>query len=90
MKENYFFHSDLKVNLVVVILAILERFTFSLMGLIDVNDSAILIFFEYFSKYLYISKNVSKNKASYKIMLVVHTEKKYQEIIKVNITKVFI
>ena len=91
MKENYFFHSDLKVNLVVVILAILERFTFFLMGLIDVNDSAILIFFEYFPKDLYISKNVvSKNKASYKIMLVVHTEKKYQEIIKVNITKVFI
>ena len=45
MKENYFFHSDLKVVLVV-----LECFTFFLMGLIDLNDSAIFFFFEYFSK----------------------------------------
>ena len=40
MKENYFFHSDLKVVLVV-----LECFTFFLMGLIDLNDSAIFFFF---------------------------------------------
>ena len=91
MKENYFFHSDLKVVLVVVVLAILERFTFFLMGLTDLDNSAILIFFEYFSKDSYMSKNVvSKNKANYKLMLLVHKEKNYQEIIKINITKVFI
>ena len=33
---------------------------------------------------------VSKNKANYKLMLLVHKEKNYQEIIKINITKVFI
>ena len=42
MKENYFFHSDLKVVLVVVVL---ECFAFFLMGLIDLNDSAIFFFF---------------------------------------------
>ena len=57
MKENYFFHSDLKVVLVVVVPAILERFTFFLIGLIDLDDSAILILFEFFSKDLYMSKN---------------------------------
>ena len=51
----------------------------------------ILIFFEYFSKDLYMSKNVvPKNKANYKLMLHVHIGKKYQEIININITKVFI
>ena len=51
----------------------------------------ILIFFEYFSKDLYMSKNVvPKNKANYKLMLLVHIGKNYQEIIKINITKVFI
>ena len=77
MKENYFFHSDLKVVLVVVVPAILERFTFFLTGLIDLDNSAILIFFEYFSKDSYMFKNVvSKNKANYKLMLLVHKEKK--------------
>ena len=91
MKENYFFHSDLKVVLVVVVLAILERFTFFLMGLTDLDNSAILIFFEYFSKDSSMSKNVaSKNNANYKLMLLVHIGKNYQEIIKINITKVFI
>ena len=48
-------------------------------------------FFEYFSEDSYMSKNVlSKNKANYKLMLLVHKEKNYQEIIKINITKVFI
>ena len=42
MKENYFFHSDLKVVLVVVVL---ECFAFFLMGLIDLNDSATFFFF---------------------------------------------
>ena len=57
MKENYFFHSDLKVVLVVVVPATLERFTFFLIGLIDLGDSVILILFEFFSKDLCMSKN---------------------------------
>ena len=91
MKENYFFHSDLKFVLVVVVLAISEHFTFFLIGLIDLDDSAILIFFEYFSKDSYMPKNVvSKNKANSKLMLLVHIGKNYQGIIKINITKVII
>ena len=50
MKENYFFHSDLKVVLVVVVPAILERFIFFLIGLIDLDDSTILIFLCIFQK----------------------------------------
>ena len=57
MKENYFLHSDLKVVLVVVVLAILERFTFFLTGLIDLDDSAILSVFEFLSKDTSMSKN---------------------------------
>ena len=58
MKENYFFHSDLKIVLVVVVPAILERFTFFLIGLIDLDDSAIFFFFlSFFLKDLYMSKN---------------------------------
>ena len=33
---------------------------------------------------------VSKNKANYKFMLLIHNEKKYKKIIKINMTKVFI
>ena len=95
MKENYFFHSDLKIVLVVVVPAILEHFTFFLIGLIDLDDSAILIFLSFFQNIricLKIGpKNVaSKNKANYKLMFLVHIGKNYQEIIKINITKVFI
>ena len=91
MKENYFFYSDLKFILVVVVLAISEHFTFFLIGLIDLDDSAILFFFEYFSKDSYMPKNVvSKNKANSKLMLLVHIGKNYQGIIKINITKVVI
>ena len=50
MKENYFFHSDLKIVLVVVLPAVLERFTFILIGLIDLDDSAILFFLSFFQK----------------------------------------
>ena len=50
MKEHSFFHSDLKVVLVVAVPASWERFTFCLLGLNDLDDSAIFIFFEYFSK----------------------------------------
>ena len=77
MKENYFFHSDLKVVLVVAVPASLECFTFYLLRLSDLDDSTIFFFFEYFSKDLWMSKNVvSKNKANYKLMLLVHKEKK--------------
>ena len=67
-----------------VVPAILERFTFFLIGLIDFDDSA-LFFFEFFLKDLYMSKNrpknvVSKNKANYKNMFLVHIGKNYQEI----------
>ena len=38
-----------------------------------------------------MSKNVVlKNKAIYKLMLLVHKEKNYQEIIKISIAKLFI
>ena len=58
MKENSFFHSDLKVVLVVVP-ASLERFTFFLIGLIDLDDSAIFIFFVvvfwvFFKRFMYV------------------------------------
>ena len=47
MKENSFFHSDLKIVLVMFVPASLERFAF-LIGLIDLGDSAIFIFFNFF------------------------------------------
>ena len=50
MKENPFFHSDLKIVLVVIVPASLERFTFFLIGLIDLDDSAIFIFLSIFQK----------------------------------------
>ena len=50
MKENCFFHSDLKVVLVVVVPVISERFTFFLIGLIDLDDFDILIFLSIFQK----------------------------------------
>ena len=48
MKENSFFHSDLKIVLVMFVPASLERFAF-LIGLIDLGDSAIFIFFIFLS-----------------------------------------
>ena len=64
MKENSFFHSDLKVALVVAVPASLERFTFFLIGLrSDLDDFAIFIFLSTFQKNS--SKNVvSKNKVN--------------------------
>ena len=64
MKGNYFFHSDLKVVVVVDAPTSLERFTFFLLGLSDLDDSAIFKFcFEYFPEDSYMSKNVvSKRK----------------------------
>ena len=66
IKGIFFFHSDLKVLLVVAAPASLECFTFFLLGL---GDSAIFkLCLENFSKDSYISKNVaSKNKANYNI-----------------------
>ena len=88
MKGNSFFHSNLnlKVVLVVEVLASLKRFTFFLSGL---DDSAIFkLCLENLLKDSYMSKNVvSKKKANYKLMLLVHKEKNSQEIIKINITK---
>ena len=60
IKENSFFHSDLKVVLVVNDPVSLERFTFFLLGLSDLDDSTIFKFcFGYFSKGSYRSKNVA-------------------------------
>ena len=74
LKGNFFFHSDLKVFLVVVTPASLERFTFFLLGLCD---SAIFkLCLENFLKDSYMSKNVaSKSKANYKLMLLVQKKK---------------
>ena len=59
IKENSFFHSDLMVILVVNAPVSLERFTFFLLGLSDLDDSAIFKFcFQNFSKDSYMSKNV--------------------------------
>ena len=85
IKGNSFFHSDLKV--VVLVLnapASLERFAFFLLGLSDLDDSAISKFcFEYFSKDSYLSKNVvSKNKANCNVMLLVDKEKKFNRLLK--------
>ena len=53
------------------------------------------VFLSFFLKDLYMSKNgpkkvVSKNKANYRLMFLVHIGKNYQEIIKISITKAFI
>ena len=91
--KGFFFHSDLRVVLVVATWASLEGLTFFLLVLNDFDDSVIFKFcFEYFSKDLYMClKNVvSKNKVNYKLMLVIHKGKDYPEIIKTNITKLFI
>ena len=68
---------------------------FFLIGLIDLNDSAILIFLSFLQKICICLKIgpknvVSKYKANYKLMFLVHIEKNSQEIIKINIKKVFI
>ena len=52
MKENYLFHSDLKVVLVFPVTTSLEHFTFFLLGLSDLDDSSIFIFLSSFFKKL--------------------------------------
>ena len=67
MKRNSFFYSDLKIVLLVAALASLQRFTFFLLGLSDLDDSAIFKFcFEFFSKDSFMSKRIhlSKNVVS--------------------------
>ena len=90
MKENSFFYSDLKVVLVVVVLASLKRFTFFLIGQSDLDDSALFNFLSIFQKICIYLKILFQKKANYMLMLLVHKEKNYQEIIKINITKLFI
>ena len=67
MKGNYFIFSDLKVVLLVAVPPSFERFTFFLLGLSDLDDSAIFKFcFEFFSKDSFMSKRIhlSKNVVS--------------------------
>ena len=90
MKGNSFFHSDLKVVLVVVVLASLKHFTFFLIGLSDLDDSALFNFLSIFQKICIYLKILFQKKANYMLMLCVHKEKNYQEIIKINIIKLFI
>ena len=45
--------------------------------------------FEYFLKDSYISKNVSKNKANYKLMFLAHKEKIIKKLLKLKLKKVF-
>ena len=65
----------------------LKRFTFFLLGLSDLDNSVIFIFFFFilsnFQKICTMSKNiVSKNKANYKLMLLVHKEKITKKLLK--------
>ena len=50
MKGNSFFHSDLKVVLVVAVLASWGCFAFCLLGLSDLDDSAVFIFLSIFQR----------------------------------------
>ena len=68
MQLNYFFHLDLKVVFYLATPVSLQRFTFFILGLGDLDDSAIFkSCFEYFSKdSFHMSKDtVLKNKANY-------------------------
>ena len=77
IKGNSFFYSDLKVVLLVAAPASLERFTFFLLGLSDLDGSVIFNFcFEYFSNDSFMSKNAQKEKPIIKLKLLVHKEKK--------------
>ena len=64
----------------------LKRFTFFLLGLSDLDNSVIFNFFFFlsnFQKICTMSKNVvSKNKANYKLMLLVHKEKISKKLLK--------
>ena len=47
-ERKFFFHSDLKAVLVVAVPASLERFTFFLLGLSDLGESAVFNFWVFF------------------------------------------
>ena len=83
IKGNSFFYSDLKVVLLVAAPASLERFTFFLLGLSDLDGSVIFNFcFEYFSNDSFMSKNAQKKKPIIKLKLLVHKEKKNNKLLK--------
>ena len=91
MKVNSFFHSDLKVVLVINAPDNLERFTFFLLGLSDLDDLPFSNFVLSIFQKIRICLKMLKNKANYKLILLEHKkEKNYQEIIKIDITKLFI
>ena len=52
MKENSFFHSDLKVLLVVAVPASLEHFSFFLLGMSGLDDSTIFVFRLFFKRFV--------------------------------------
>ena len=91
MKENSFFNSDFKVVLVVAVTASLERFTFFLLGLSDLDDSAIFIFLSTFQKIHQCLKMLFQKIKPIKSTCFLYRKKKnYQEVIKINITyKIF-
>ena len=53
-ERKSFFRFSLKIVLVEVVPASLERFTFFLIGLIDLDDSAIFIFWVFFKRFMYV------------------------------------
>ena len=91
MKENYFFHSDLKVVLVVAVPASLERFTFYLLRLSDLDDSTIFFFLSIFQKICECLKMLfQKIKPIISLCFLYIKKKNHQKIFKINITKLFI
>ena len=91
MKESSFFHSDLKFVLVVVVTTSLDRFTFFLLGLSDLDDSAIFIFLSIFQKICKCLKMLfQKVKPIISPCFLYIKKNNYREIIKMNITKLFI
>ena len=87
MKENSSFNSDLKFVLVVAVTTSLERFTIFLLGLRDLDDSAIFIFLSIFQKiHKYLKMLFQKIKPIISTCYLYRKKKNYQEIIKINIT----
>ena len=91
-ERKIFFHSDLRVVLVCAVTSSLERFTFFLLGLSDLDDSSIFIFLNIFQKIrkclkmlFQKIKPIISSSFSYKKL-----SKNYQKIIKINIAKLFI
>ena len=53
-ERKSFFPFSLNIVLVEIVPASLERFTFFLIGLIDLDDSAIFIFWLFFKRFIYV------------------------------------